>query len=498
MEHIRDNQSKVYNALKGMGFTGIGSDENEFSSLMNKPENRKIVYDALVGKGYTGIGKDLSEFESLIYAAPSETKTFNPTQWLQKGADALKNMQAAATQQPVQQNAQQAPVEQTVATQQQPTQQVEQQVAQPKPEFFRNTMGKMRAMVNGEPYVSEEEKKAGKEQSFINSLAISNDEKRRGILTRKYAPEIYKTFDDSIAEQYDAETIAQHQKEIDKMREEFVQEQIIKLDEQYQPVLEEARKNLEEQDRRHKEYLRKNPQYDRANYADIEREFNKPLEYGETKEYRAIAKRLAKRDRFKELEKQAVEYKKIDSEIEQKRLERRLEEAENQRKANFGIGINSILPTEDENILSEAISQRKKQQQILQDEIDDAGFVKGLSNSVTDVSNWTFGLSDLRSASLLSNIKDKLDSGKELSESEEMLLDATLGRMQADEDYSKNRGTGYNVGTGVGTSLTDLPSYALGMGPMKSIATGVLRQTSKAGLRMIGREAELYRGHLSR
>ena len=410
----------------------------------------------------------LKKFPDAKLAGESENKTFNPVQWLQKGADALKNMQTAATQQ-------------------QPTQQVEQQVAQPKPDFFRNTMGKMRAMVNGEQYVSEEEKKNFGNEIMTRMYANMSDEEFKRIKEK----EANNAFEKDLAKEYDPQTIAANKKQVEAMRQRYVGEYMQEAGKQWEEmrptldaVREQQKQEQEQQKEQQKEFLRDNPQFDPANYADIEERYNRPLEYGETKEYRAEAKRQAREKRFKDLEKRAVEYKKLDSEIEQKRLERRLEEAENQRKANFGIGINSILPTEDENILSEAISQRKKQQQILQDEIDDAGFVKGLSNSVTDVSNWTFGLSDLRSASLLSNIKDKLDSGKELSESEEMLLDATLGRMQADEDYSKNRGTGYNVGTGVGTSLTDLPSYALGMGPMKSIATGVLRQTSKAGLRM--------------
>lgn len=70
MADIKTNQSKVYNALKGMGFSGIGNDEAEFANLMAKPQNREKVYKALTNKGYKGIGKDQAAFDSLIYQTP--------------------------------------------------------------------------------------------------------------------------------------------------------------------------------------------------------------------------------------------------------------------------------------------------------------------------------------------------------------------------------------------------------------------------------------------
>ena len=70
MADVKKNQSKVYNALKGMGFSGIGANEEEFAAKMNNPKNREKVYKALTSKGYKGIGKDQAAFDSLIYQAP--------------------------------------------------------------------------------------------------------------------------------------------------------------------------------------------------------------------------------------------------------------------------------------------------------------------------------------------------------------------------------------------------------------------------------------------
>lgn len=74
MADIKTNQSKVYNALKGMGFSGIGNNEAEFANLMAKPQNREKVYQALSSKGYKGIGKDQAAFDNLIYEAQQPTQ----------------------------------------------------------------------------------------------------------------------------------------------------------------------------------------------------------------------------------------------------------------------------------------------------------------------------------------------------------------------------------------------------------------------------------------
>ena len=71
MADVKTNQSKVYNALKGMGFSGIGASEEEFAAKMGNPKNREKVYKALSGKGYKGIGKDQAAFDSLIYESPA-------------------------------------------------------------------------------------------------------------------------------------------------------------------------------------------------------------------------------------------------------------------------------------------------------------------------------------------------------------------------------------------------------------------------------------------
>lgn len=71
MADVKKNQSKVYNALKGMGYSGIGASEEEFAAKMSNPKNREKVYKALSSKGYKGIGKDQAAFDSLIYQAPA-------------------------------------------------------------------------------------------------------------------------------------------------------------------------------------------------------------------------------------------------------------------------------------------------------------------------------------------------------------------------------------------------------------------------------------------
>lgn len=75
MADIKTNQSKVYNALKGMGYSGIGANEAEFASKMSNPKNRAKVYKALSERGYKGIGKDQAAFDTLIYQTPTQKQT---------------------------------------------------------------------------------------------------------------------------------------------------------------------------------------------------------------------------------------------------------------------------------------------------------------------------------------------------------------------------------------------------------------------------------------
>lgn len=71
-EELKRQQAihKVYSALQTEGFTGIGTDENDFASKMSDESKRRKVYDALKSSGYSGIGDTFEDFSGKIYAAP--------------------------------------------------------------------------------------------------------------------------------------------------------------------------------------------------------------------------------------------------------------------------------------------------------------------------------------------------------------------------------------------------------------------------------------------
>ena len=71
-EELKRQQAihKVYSALQTEGFTGIGTDENDFASKMSDEGKRRKVYDALKSSGYSGIGDTFEDFSGKIYAAP--------------------------------------------------------------------------------------------------------------------------------------------------------------------------------------------------------------------------------------------------------------------------------------------------------------------------------------------------------------------------------------------------------------------------------------------
>ena len=78
----KKNLHMVYSTLKSEGYTDIG-DEQDFEQKMQDEQNRKKVYEALRSSGYTDIGKDYDSFSGMIYAAP--TKDAAETKPQQKG-----------------------------------------------------------------------------------------------------------------------------------------------------------------------------------------------------------------------------------------------------------------------------------------------------------------------------------------------------------------------------------------------------------------------------
>ena len=97
------------------------------------------------------------------------------------------------------------------------------------------------------------------------------------------------------------------------------------------------------------------------------------------------------------------------------------------------------------------------------------GFGKGLADSFTEA-NWDFGISDFQKNAALMTAAKKLDEGQELTEAENILLDAAAHKMASDMYYGDFLGRGYKAGLTTGQSLPFMLEFM--MNPVSGSAEG--------------------------
>lgn len=97
------------------------------------------------------------------------------------------------------------------------------------------------------------------------------------------------------------------------------------------------------------------------------------------------------------------------------------------------------------------------------------GFGKGLADSFTEA-NWDFGISDFQKNAALMTAAKKLNEGQELTEAENILLDAAAHKMASDMYYGDFLGRGYKAGLTTGQSLPFMLEFM--MNPVSGSAEG--------------------------
>ena len=158
-----------------------------------------------------------------------------------------------------------------------------------------------------------------------------------------------------------------------------------------------------------------------------------------------------------------------DANLERKRLQAQIDELE--AKQNAAIQENNGFVYHDKNIFTDedaeqlqalkaAYRTNEERATALEAERDDAGFWQGFIDAAKNPSTFTFGLTDMFTASSLSKIKNKIDAAKgkgvepELTPAEQALLENTFNKNMVDQQYGDNRGFLYRAG---GISMQALP-----------------------------------------
>ena len=504
----QDNITNLYNAISGKYDLGT---ENDFRNSLNDAQARKNLYMALRDSYDLGTEEDFNR--SLGYGASSPVGGNNggaATVTQQSGQSAgnvapatrpnfiSKTVDSLRTALNGTGNATADGQQAADASQQVPSKE-DSRKAFYENRFIPSSVKKgVAEMVGDDPYVSEGERKALNDEIRTRLMARATPEQRREMLEHQYSEEANKAFDEALAEQNDAETIANNKKQVDKMRQEFVNAYIDEADKQYQPMLDEVREmekqEKELRDAEKKDFLRENPQYDKTRYEDIEGT-------GSISQFRKNLRR-------EQLRKEGLDNKIADANAELSSLKEMLENRNDgldkpavfsmnapvepimaddgsvaeEYRASFAELGHADLNKED---LEAAIRQKRDQIRILEAERDDAGFVQGVADAAVDPSFWTMGLSDVATGLALGNIKNAIEDGKELTTSQKALLDATIGKQEAEEAYSRNRGFWYNAANVTVNAVPFVGEFMLTGGGYNAIS-----MTGKAAGRLLGMQVK--------
>ena len=137
------------------------------------------------------------------------------------------------------------------------------------------------------------------------------------------------------------------------------------------------------------------------------------------------------------------------------------------------------LVDESNNIISEA---RKKGKTNFV-----AGLGRGIADAVFDANTWSFGLQDMRDASVLVDALDKFDRGETLTESEQTLMDAAVANMAVNAYYYSDLGRGYKAGTVSGQSIPFMLEFAIN--PVSASGSAIAKNILKYGMKKFGKSA---------
>lgn len=149
------------------------------------------------------------------------------------------------------------------------------------------------------------------------------------------------------------------------------------------------------------------------------------------------------------------------------------------RKAKAELEAARQLVDESNNIISEA---RKKGKTNFV-----AGLGRGISDAVFDANTWSFGLQDMRDASVLVDALNKFDRGEALTESEQTLMDAAVANMAVNAYYYSDLGRGYKAGTVSGQSIPFMLEFAIN--PVSASGSAIAKNILKYGMKKFGKSA---------
>lgn len=478
MADIKTNQSKLYNALKRVGFKDLGSEE-QFAGRLQDAGNRQKLYKALQKQGFNDLG-DYESFESRIYQPQGPVRIDNgvgsgaATESRPTGKGAVKGQglqqETPATMSPGTEPSARTDVEADVeAGADAGAYAARAMLSRLKKEGTTKgeggqTAGKTQAAGGGKPFELSWQDRAAAGMTLGGAKgALANVD--AGVQRLQKAGSL------GVTPYGIGEAGLGHNKNLRKGNKKFNAEKgafedtWVTLDGREFSDLRQADAAQDNMDAlighsRYKEQLK-------ALGMDVKEE-------GE--EEKSIAEQLrdAYRERM-ELERQIAQG-------------RGAEAGRIARGALIGSAALDRTDREASNEQSNLLSAKRlldRRIDALEAERDDAGYWRGTGDVLGDASTWSFGLTDASDALQMDKLKDKIDSGQALSDSEKTLARNYLMNEEA-QLLNQNRGAMYGYGQMFGGTLAFMADFALTGGGFASVAKKGLRMGTKAGLKYAG------------
>lgn len=476
MANSNDNIGKLYSALQQQGYTDIGTPD-EFRAFVKDSNNVKKLHQSLGAAGYTDIG---TEDEFSKWLNPGVMDQFRQNAEKLSSIVPKEQKQPAVPSTPEEDNTftedQLLAQDKQISTVQKDFSGVQnggENVAGIKGNMF--ALGNIDVPGNKEPMYQEQTEDVGPQQggfkaSWQQKQAVANMQPTKGNGIPKELTNIDAAANAALSgfrkEKYDQELHdAIYGKGIDLERQEG------------ESVFDYAKRAAEAEKGR-KERLQA--------YYEPPREGENIFDY---------AKRTGQRHEqllrdsgiLQELEDAYAEREKLDKLIDKGRLGQAARLAR-----GSGVGGGYSLTAADKAAGSDydnlLVARRMLDRRIeaLENERDDAGFLKGVTGVFTDPSSYSFGLTDVADYMQLQKIKNKVDAFggdlSRLSDSEKFLVQNYLLNQDA-QALNNNRDWWYNMGQSFGQTLDFMKDFALTGGGFASAATKGLRAGTKLGLK---------------
>lgn len=115
------------------------------------------------------------------------------------------------------------------------------------------------------------------------------------------------------------------------------------------------------------------------------------------------------------------------------------------------------------------------------------GLLRGLGKKVFDISTWDAGATDMLDTSALLTAATDKESGKQLSHSQNLLLDAAAVDMAVDENFAGDLGRGYKAGQVTAESVPFMLEFMIN--PASGLGETVTKSIVKRGIQKYGKDA---------